>query len=193
MRPLPDRTRPIDYREAYGTDGYARGNPKANLAGSVSLLDIFQVYNIPITEYNDKCLCPLHREDTASFHFNKTKNAFYCFGCGVGGGPIEFVAAIESIEKEKAAEKLLLDFEPNPDFSKNISSDYYEKINLSLGFSKIIREFILEHRNEEGAFEHADNICKDFDTIMQKNKVEVVGIKYIIDQLTKKLNKWQVH
>jgi hypothetical protein len=193
MRTISGRTGPVDYREAYNTDGYSRRDPKISLASSISLLDIFHSYDIPITEYNDKCLCPLHNEDTPSFHYNKTKNAFYCFGCGVGGGTVELVAAIEGITKENAAAKLLLDFEPNPDFAKKFSGDYYEKINLLLAFSRIIREFIIAHRDEEAAFEYADSICKDFDTIMSKNKIELTGIKYVVDQLQKKLNKWQAH
>lgn len=31
--------------------------------------------------------CPFHEDDTASLVVTPAKNLWYCFGCGVGGGP----------------------------------------------------------------------------------------------------------
>jgi DNA primase len=38
-----------------------------------------------------KGLCPFHGEKTPSFHVNREKGFFHCFGCGVGGDVIKFV------------------------------------------------------------------------------------------------------
>ena len=35
--------------------------------------------------------CPFHQEKTASFAVSPSKNIYKCFGCGVGGGPIDLV------------------------------------------------------------------------------------------------------
>ena len=35
--------------------------------------------------------CPFHEDDTASLVVTPAKNLWHCFGCGVGGGPIDWV------------------------------------------------------------------------------------------------------
>jgi DNA primase len=42
-------------------------------------------------------LCPFHTEKTPSFSVSPDKNAFYCFGCGKGGGLFQFVMEIEKL------------------------------------------------------------------------------------------------
>jgi DNA primase len=38
-----------------------------------------------------KGLCPFHAEKTPSFHVNRDKGFFHCFGCGVGGDVLKFL------------------------------------------------------------------------------------------------------
>ncbi len=33
--------------------------------------------------------CPFHEDDTASLVVTSAKNLWHCFGCGIGGGPID--------------------------------------------------------------------------------------------------------
>ena len=40
-------------------------------------------------------LCPLHNEKTPSFHVKPSEKSFYCFGCGAGGGPVQFLHQIK--------------------------------------------------------------------------------------------------
>ena len=44
-----------------------------------------------------KGLCPFHGEKTPSFHVNREKGFFHCFGCGVGGDAIKFVEMQEKV------------------------------------------------------------------------------------------------
>ncbi|MEW5984902.1 MAG: DNA primase [Acidobacteriota bacterium] len=44
-----------------------------------------------------KGLCPFHAEKTPSFHVNREKGFFHCFGCGVGGDAITFVEMHEKL------------------------------------------------------------------------------------------------
>ena len=42
-------------------------------------------------------LCPFHGERTPSFHVVPEKQIYHCFGCGKGGGVINFVMEIENL------------------------------------------------------------------------------------------------
>ena len=44
-----------------------------------------------------KGLCPFHGEKTPSFYVYPESQSFYCFGCGAGGGTIQFIQRIENI------------------------------------------------------------------------------------------------
>ena len=43
-------------------------------------------------------LCPFHSENSASFSVNQERQIYKCFGCGVGGGSINFIMEIENLE-----------------------------------------------------------------------------------------------
>ncbi|MBO6034325.1 MAG: DNA primase [Paludibacteraceae bacterium] len=42
-------------------------------------------------------LCPFHNEKTPSFTVSPAKNICHCFGCGKGGGPVNFIMEHESL------------------------------------------------------------------------------------------------
>lgn len=43
-------------------------------------------------------LCPFHKEKSPSFHVNREKQVFHCFGCGAGGGLMQFVMRAEGLD-----------------------------------------------------------------------------------------------
>lgn len=51
-------------------------------------------------------LCPFHGEKTASFSVVPDKQFYYCFGCGKGGGVINFIMDVEHLEFADAVEHL---------------------------------------------------------------------------------------
>lgn len=51
-------------------------------------------------------LCPFHEEDTPSFVVTPAKNLFHCFGCGAGGGPIDFVMRFDNVDFPEAVRRL---------------------------------------------------------------------------------------
>ena len=53
-------------------------------------------------------LCPFHKEKSPSFHVNRDKQVFHCFGCGAGGGLMQFVMKIEGLDFVESL-KLLAD------------------------------------------------------------------------------------
>ncbi len=50
--------------------------------------------------------CPYHEDDTASLVVTPAKNLWHCFGCGVGGGPIDWVMKKSGVSFRHAVELL---------------------------------------------------------------------------------------
>jgi len=53
-----------------------------------------------------KGLCPFHGEKTPSFHVNKDKGFFHCFGCGVGGDVFKFLELHDKVSFPEAVKLL---------------------------------------------------------------------------------------
>ena len=51
-------------------------------------------------------LCPFHNEKTPSFSVSPDRQIYHCFGCGKGGGVINFIMEIENLTFPEAVEKL---------------------------------------------------------------------------------------
>src|SRR5262245_46822182 len=60
----------------------------------LSCTGIAQHYGTPLQRRGVRyvAICPFHDEKSPSFSIDPRKNLFHCFGCGVGGGPIDLVA-----------------------------------------------------------------------------------------------------
>ena len=50
-----------------------------------------------------KCVCPFHKEKTASFSISQSKQIFKCFGCGAGGDCITLVSKLLNINAYQSA------------------------------------------------------------------------------------------
>ncbi len=53
-----------------------------------------------------KGLCPFHGEKSPSFHVNRDKGFFHCFGCGVGGDVFKFLELQEKVGFQDAVKQL---------------------------------------------------------------------------------------
>ncbi len=51
-------------------------------------------------------LCPFHNEKTPSFSVSADKQIYHCFGCGKGGGVINFIMEVEGLNFREAVEFL---------------------------------------------------------------------------------------
>jgi len=51
-------------------------------------------------------LCPFHHEKTPSFSVSADKQLYYCFGCGKGGGPFQFLMEHDGYSFPEAVEYL---------------------------------------------------------------------------------------
>lgn len=63
-----------------------------------------QVTPLKLAGRSHKGLCPFHREKTPSFHVDRDKGLFYCFGCGAGGDVFKFLMLTERYTFPEAVE-----------------------------------------------------------------------------------------
>jgi DNA primase len=65
---------------------------------------VSQVTPLKLAGKSYKGLCPFHREKTPSFHVDRSKGLFYCFGCGTGGDVFKFLTLTERFTFPEAVE-----------------------------------------------------------------------------------------
>ena len=65
-----------------------------------------EYYQLPVNRAGFT-VCPFHNDRTPSM---KVDARFHCFGCGVDGDVIDFVARLHGLDAKPAAEKLAADF-----------------------------------------------------------------------------------
>ena len=77
----------------------------AQVRQSADIVDfVSQVTPLKLAGKSYKGLCPFHREKTPSFHVDRDKGLFYCFGCGTGGDVFKFLALTERFTFPEAVE-----------------------------------------------------------------------------------------
>ena len=85
--------------------------PEAFLQELVERNDIVDVVGsyVRLTKRSGKNqfgLCPFHSEKTPSFSVSPDRQIYHCFGCGKGGGVINFIMEIENLSFPEAVEFL---------------------------------------------------------------------------------------
>ena len=100
-------------------------------------------------------LCPFHTEKTPSFSVNPEKQIYKCFGCGSGGGSINFIMDIENLEFADAIKHLAQSFNVKLDIKggdskkfsdlksqlhaiHEIATSYYQKVLQSVDGEKAL-------------------------------------------------------
>ena len=75
--------------------------PQSFLDALTERCDITDVVSryVPLTKKGGNLfgLCPFHNEKTPSFSVSPDKQIFHCFGCGKGGGVVNFIMEIENL------------------------------------------------------------------------------------------------
>ena len=78
------------------------------LKASVPVAGLIEASGVKLTRQGADLagLCPFHAEDTPSLKVTPGKNLWHCFGCGVGGGPIDWVMKRRGVSFRHAVELL---------------------------------------------------------------------------------------
>jgi len=200
MRSLQSKSRSISIGEAFITDRGFRDDDEAaakiliKKANSVNILSIFKKCSLKIDEYAKKAHCPFphHNDKSASFYYYKDTNSFYCFGCKSGGGPVEFVSLIGSIDKREAAEKIVSKFEADINLELSCDTkDFAARQQMFLEFSTLIRNFIHSNSDDDAAIHYCEKLSLIFDTINIKHNIDNEGLKSLIAKLKIKLGQYR--
>ena len=102
-------------------------------------------------------LCPFHNEKSPSFSVSRTKQMYYCFGCGAGGNVITFVMEYENFSFVEAvkmlAERAGVDV-PEVEYSKEAKEKADLKTTL-LEINKLAAKyFYAQLKSEQGKLAH---------------------------------------
>ena len=73
--------------------------------GRADIVKVAEHYGIKLDRAY-KCVCPFHKEKTASFSVSPRKQIWHCFGCGKGGDSISLVAELLNINALEAAKNI---------------------------------------------------------------------------------------
>ena len=77
----------------------------AQVRSAADIVDfVQQVTPLKLAGKSYKGLCPFHREKSPSFHVDRDKGLFYCFGCGTGGDIFKFLSLTERFTFPEAVE-----------------------------------------------------------------------------------------
>lgn len=75
----------------------------------MNLIDIIESYGIDLEKRGSEywCSCPWHDDNIPSFSISNLDGdwVFYCFSCGMGGGPVKFISIQENIPYWSAKKK----------------------------------------------------------------------------------------
>ncbi|RQY08618.1 toprim domain-containing protein, partial [Burkholderia stagnalis] len=78
------------------------------LKSEVSVEQLVRVHGIELNKSGKdwRGRCPFHADDTPSLVVTPSKNLWHCFGCGAGGGPVDWVMKANGVSFRHAAELL---------------------------------------------------------------------------------------
>ena len=104
-----------------------------NVKAAVTLKEAAEHYGLKVRS-GDMVCCPFHNDRTPSMKLNE--DYFYCFGCGVHGDVIDFVARLFNLSNYESAQKLAYDFEIGPDKPPAAAALWKPKYPLAKAFQK---------------------------------------------------------
>lgn len=74
---------------------------------TIPITEIISMYTKLPWSLSRNMNCPLHKDNSPSFHIYEETNSFYCFGCHKWWNAINFVAEIENITTKEAFKKIV--------------------------------------------------------------------------------------
>lgn len=89
----------------------------------VNIVKVAELYGLKLNRAY-KCVCPFHKEKTASLSISPQKQIWKCFGCGKGGDSISLVSELLNINALEAAKSI--NYTLGLGLDPNQKSNYFE-------------------------------------------------------------------
>ena len=147
---------------------------------SVQVEDLIQDYvTLKRRGVNMIGLCPFHDEKTPSFTVSPSKNIYKCFGCGKGGGPVQFIMEHDQLSFPEAIRALATKY----------------NITLEEDNKKDDQEYAIQKKQEESFY-----ILNDFalahytDNLFNSQDGKLIGLSYFKERgfLENTIQKFQL-
>lgn len=139
-----------------------------------NIVKVAELYGLKLNRAY-KCVCPFHKEKTASLSISPQKQIWKCFGCGKGGDVISIVSELLNINALEAAKSI--NYTLGLGLDPNQKSSYFQ-----------INKYKTKKKAEENFKQWENNtfqlLC---DYLHSLNKVEYLQegniIEYFIDEI----------
>lgn len=210
MHPLSNSNRPEGSSEESGEVGDTKSSAETkqfykdliSKANTAPLLNIFKYYNIKISEHDKKIICPIPghvskygagRERTGSLYYYHETNSFWCFGCKTGVKACDFVAAMDSISRTKAAFKIIEICESEVNFDDveiDQPMNYSERLEILMEFSDLVREFIQSNNSTESSIKYIETMTGAFDKMLNKHKLDNTALRSLLVKIKEKVSNY---
>lgn len=125
-----------------------------------------------------KMFCPFHKngnERTASFFINPEKNIFYCQGCGVTGGLVQFISLYSKQSYEDVASHIIKIAKEGGAIL--VAAEHEKKllekkkiVETLLNVSDLFRNFIKAYSDDELAMKYIEKLMIGFDNVYELNQ-----------------------
>ena len=139
------------------------------------------------TGRNFKAVCPFHNEKTPSFIVSPQKQIFHCFGCGQGGGVIQFLMFHEKVSFPEAVEilanRLGMEVPHQKTGQGKLKSALYDAVSEAALF---FHNNLLQDKNCKGVLSYLDKRRVDIETIKRFRIGFAWGRNTLINFLRKK-------
>jgi len=118
------------------------------------ILEVAKKLNLDLKKagVNYKCNCPAHNENTPSCVFSPAKNMYKCFGCGVGGGPVQLVMVCEGKPWIDAVKWIAKEFNiniPREDLTDEQKQQYTQREQIMVTNQSVLKYFALNGAAEK--------------------------------------------
>ncbi len=106
-----------------------------DLLKRADIVDVIGSY-IPLKKSGNNYIarCPFHPDDTPSLSVSPSRGIWKCFGCGVGGDAIKFVAMYENISYPEAILRLAKKYNVNIDIRNEKKDKFLYKVLEEVAF-----------------------------------------------------------
>lgn len=143
------RRAPEEYRQGPPRDVYKK------ISAMLTVTEVAQRYDVQPNRHG-YCICPFHTEKTASMLIYPNGKGFYCFGCGVGGGSVEFAQHYFNLATKREALQQL---------DKDFGLGFFSGISSGPARSTILRRMTERQETESRMEEQLKAISKELKRI----------------------------